>query len=78
MKQYIDDIISGLKSGGHSDVIPEVPQAPTDGKTLYLDPAHAEVVPEDLSNQELSCDPAQKVKQLDYQAQLSEQKQTIG
>jgi hypothetical protein len=34
------------------------------------------VVPEDLNNQELSNDPAEKVKQLDYQAQKSEERQT--
>jgi hypothetical protein len=34
------------------------------------------VVPEDLSNQELSKDPEEKVKQLDYQAQQSERRQT--
>ena len=34
------------------------------------------VVPQDLSNQELSTDPAEKVKQLDYQAFESERLQT--
>jgi hypothetical protein len=32
------------------------------------------VVPEDLSNQTLSKDPAQKVRQLDYQAQKTKER----
>ena len=32
-------------------------------------------VPEDLDNQKLSDDPAQRVRQLDYQAQKSEERQ---
>ena len=36
------------------------------------------VVPEDLNNQTLSNDPAQRVRQLDQQAQRSEERQTIG
>jgi hypothetical protein len=35
-------------------------------------------VPEDLNNQILSNDPAQRVRQLDYQAQKSEERQTLG
>ncbi len=33
-------------------------------------------MPEDLANQELSNDPAQRVKQLDYQAQKAEERET--
>jgi hypothetical protein len=33
-------------------------------------------IPEDLDNQTLSNDPAQRVRQLDYQAQKSEERQT--
>ena len=34
------------------------------------------VIPEDLDNQTLSQDPAQRVRQLDYQAQKSEERQS--
>ena len=34
-------------------------------------------VPEDLNNQTLSNDPAQRVRQLDYQAQKSEERQKL-
>ena len=35
-------------------------------------------VPGDLDNQTLSNDPAQRVRQLDYQAQKSEERQKLG
>jgi len=35
------------------------------------------VVPQDLENQELSNDPAERVKQLDYQAQEDEERETL-
>jgi hypothetical protein len=35
-------------------------------------------LPEDLDNQTLSNDPAQRVRQLDWQAQKSEERQTLG
>ena len=34
-------------------------------------------VPQDLDNQVLSGDPAQRVRQLDYQAQKSEERQKL-
>ena len=36
------------------------------------------VVPQDLNNQILSSDPAQRVRQLDQQAQQSEERQTLS
>ena len=36
------------------------------------------VMPQDLQNQSLSKDPQQKVRQLDYQAQKDEERQTLG
>jgi hypothetical protein len=78
MKQYIRDILNDLKGGVPKDVIPEIPKVPTEGKTVYLNPPALEPAPEDLDNQILSNNAAERVKQLDYQAQESEQKQTIG
>ena len=45
---------------------------------LKKPPKPAAPVPEDLNNQTLSNDPAQRVRQLDYQAQQSEERQTLG
>jgi hypothetical protein len=36
------------------------------------------VVPQDLNNQTLSKDPKQRVRQLDYQAQKDEERQTLS
>ncbi len=78
MKQYIRDIMQDLNKHGEQDFIPEIPQAPTGGTTVYLDPPKVEPVPEDLSNQELSSDKEERVEQLDYQAQKDEERQRLG
>lgn len=61
MKKYIRDLLEDL--------------------TKKLDPPPAppiqNVVPQDLENQELSADPAQRVRQLDYQAQQAEERETL-
>jgi hypothetical protein len=36
------------------------------------------VIPQDLQNQQLSKDPRQRVRQLDYQAQKDEERQTLS
>ena len=36
------------------------------------------MVPQDLENQVLSTDPQQKVRQLDYQAQKDEERETLS
>ena len=36
------------------------------------------VVPEDLNNQTLSQDPQQRMRQLDYQAQKDEERETLS
>lgn len=41
------------------------------------DPPPEKPVPEDLNNQELSKDPDQRVRQLDYQAQEDEIRETL-
>ena len=78
MKQYIRDIMDDLNKAGDKDFIPVPPQAPTGGKTVYLDPPKLEPVPEDLNNQELSSNPQERVEELDYQAQQNEERETLG
>jgi hypothetical protein len=78
MKKYIREMLNDLKLGGEKDRVPEVPKAPADAKTVHLDPPKAEPIPEDLNNQILSKDAEQRVRQLDYQAQKSEERQTLG
>jgi hypothetical protein len=72
MKKYIREMINDLK---HSKVKGFVPPAPK-AKTENLTPPAEAALPDDLSNQVLSKNAEEKVKQLDYQAQQSERLQT--
>jgi hypothetical protein len=78
MKKYIRDIMDDLNQAGNKDFVPVLPQAPTGGKTVYLDPPKLEPDPQDLDNQDLSADPQERVEQLDYQAQENEERETLG
>jgi hypothetical protein len=53
-----------------------VPKGPTDNVVTELTPPQEPTTAEDLSNQELSKDAEERVKQLDYQAFQSERRQT--
>jgi hypothetical protein len=77
MKQYIRDIMKDLHKPGEQDFIPEIPPPPAGGTTVYLDPPKVLPVPEDLGNQELSSNPEERIKQLDYQAQKDEERETL-
>jgi hypothetical protein len=77
MKKYIRDIIDDLKNPGRKDFLPEVPDSPEGGKTVYLDPPKVEPDPEDLNNQVLSKNQEEEVKQLDFQAQQNEERETL-
>ena len=77
MKQYIRDILDDLNKAGEQDFVPEIPKTPAGGKTVYLDPPKAAPTPEDLDNQGLSTDNEERVKQLDYQAQKDEERETL-
>lgn len=72
MKKYIREMIDDLK---HSKVKGFVPAA-AKAKTETLTPPAGAALPDDLSNQVLSKNAEEKVKQLDYQAQQSERLQT--
>lgn len=76
MKKYIRDMIDDLQRAKKKDFLPPVPTSPTDGKTNFLTPPPEPPMPEDLTNQELSKDPHERVRQLDYQAQKDEERET--
>jgi hypothetical protein len=78
MKKYIRDILDDLNKPGHKDFVPELPQTPTGGPTVSLDPPQVPLDPQDLDNQDLSPDPQKQVEQLDYQAQQNEERETLG
>ena len=76
MKKYIREMIDDLKTDKSKNYIPPVPKGAASEKVTDLNPPTTPVVPQDLSNQELSEDPGERVKQLDYQAFESERLQT--
>jgi hypothetical protein len=63
MKKYVRAVLDDLKSKTKKKNNPVVPNP---------------VVPQDLENQILSKNPKQKVRQLDYQAQKAEERQTLS
>ncbi|HLH38265.1 MAG TPA: hypothetical protein VKX39_03885 [Bryobacteraceae bacterium] len=77
MKKYIREMLDDLRKK-HKDFVPPIPQAPADAPTVNLDTAPPPPLPRDLENQILSTNPKERVRQLDFQAQQSEEEQTIG
>jgi hypothetical protein len=70
MKKYIRDIIDEIRQPKNSDFIPSIPKPSTvEANTVDLNAPEPPVQPDDLENQELSTDPAERVRQLDQQAQ---------
>lgn len=76
MKKHIREMIDDLKSAKSKDYIPPVPKGAAKESVKDLTPPQEKPVPQDLSNQNLSADPAERVRQLDYQAFQSERLQT--
>ena len=76
MKKYIREMIDDLKQGKEKDFIPAVPKGPKENPVVDLTPPPAPAIPDDLSNQVLSKNAEEKVRQLDYQAFESERLQT--
>lgn len=66
MKKYIREMIEDLKHGNAKDFVPKAPVTAPQETAL----------PDDLSNQVLSQNAEERVKQLDYQAFESERLQT--
>jgi hypothetical protein len=77
MKKYIREMLDDLKRPKETkDFIPPVPKGPKESPTLELTPPPEKAMPDDLSNQVLSKNAEERVKQLDYQAFESERLQT--
>ncbi len=76
MKKYIREILDDVQGKRNKDYVPPVPE-PSTKPTIDLDVPPPPPVPEDLDNQELSSDPAQRVRQLDWQAQKVEERETL-
>lgn len=76
MKKYVRAILADLGKK-RKDYMPPVPPASTNASVSNLEPAPQAAVPEDLNNQDLSKDPSERVRQLDYQAQRGVEKGTL-
>jgi hypothetical protein len=76
MKKYIRAILADLGKK-RKDYTPPVPAASTNASVTDLGPTPQAAVPEDLNNQNLSNDPSERVRQLDYQAQREVEKGTL-
>jgi hypothetical protein len=76
MKKYIREMLDDLKSSKSKDFVPPVPKGRKENPMVELTPPPEPVVPQDLSNQVLSKNAEEAVKQLDYQAFESERLQT--
>jgi hypothetical protein len=76
MKKYIREMIEDLKHSKEKDFIPAVPKGGKENPVENLTPPPQPPLPDDLSNQILSKNNEEKVRQLDYQAFESERLQT--
>ncbi len=74
MKKHIRDMIDDLKTSKKKNFTPTAPKARKEDPTVSLTPPAQ--APDDLSNQILSKNAEERVKQLDYQAFESERLQT--
>lgn len=76
MKNYVRALLTDLGKK-RKDYVPPIPAASTKAPVTDLDPEPQATVPDDLNNQQLSTDPSERVRQLDYQAQRLEEKGTM-
>jgi hypothetical protein len=75
MKKYIREMLGDLRRKNAKDYIPPIPEPSSVATVDDLDAPPAPVIPTDLENQELADDPLERVRQLDFQAQQSEERQ---
>jgi hypothetical protein len=77
MKKYIREMLQGLtRKSHHKDYVPPIPKTPVDAPSVDLSASPEPALPGDLNNQELSRNPQQRTRQLDYQAQRDEERET--
>ena len=72
MRKYIREMLRELTGKKGSGYVPPVSRP----RRLDLSAPQEPVLPGDLNNQELSKNPLQKTRQLDYQAQKNEERET--
>jgi hypothetical protein len=77
MKKHIREILSDLGRKRNKDFVPPIPKPSHDAVVKDLNPPPEPALPDDLENQELSSDPAERTRQLDFQAQENERRETL-
>ncbi|HUA85105.1 MAG TPA: hypothetical protein VMB85_14685 [Bryobacteraceae bacterium] len=78
MKKYIREMLDDLRKKHHKDYVPPVPKPPAGAPAIDLSTPPPPSLPRDLENQILSTNPEERLRQLDFQAQQSEEEQTLG
>jgi hypothetical protein len=76
MKKYIREMIDDLKHSKAKEFVPAGSKGKKENPVVDLTPPPQAALPDDLSNQVLSKNAEERVKQLDYQAFESERLQT--
>ena len=78
MKKYIREMLDDLRKKRRKDYVPPVPKPPAGAPVIDLSTPPPPPLPRDLENQILSTNPEERLRQLDFQAQQSEEEQTLG
>jgi hypothetical protein len=77
MKKHIREILNDLGRKRTKDFVPPDPKPSNDAVVKDLTPPPEPPLPNDLENQELSTNRAEEVRQLDFQAQENEERETL-
>ena len=75
MKKYIREMLDDLRGKSTKDYVPPIPKPSTNAPEIDLNAGAEPALPTDLENQDLSDDPLERVRQLDFQAQQSQERQ---
>jgi len=77
MKKYIREILDDLGRKRKKDFIPPSPKPCNDAVVKDLNPPAERALPNDPDNQDFSRNHAEEVRQLDFQAQENEERETL-
>jgi hypothetical protein len=76
MKKYIREMMDGLRKKQDKGYVPPIPKPSTKSPRIDLNPAPEPALPDDLNNQQLSKNAKERERQLDFQAQENEERET--
>jgi len=75
MKKYIRAMLDDLHRKGEKGFAPAIPAPSTKGPKTRPSASANQTMPDDLENQELSKNPGEETRQLDFQAQENEERE---